>query len=113
MKNLNIEQGDEVRVDSATLPIANFAKFEPQSSDFLEISNPKAMLEVALRSFACLTAGDMVAVPYNDRIYELRVLETRPESAVNIIECDMEVSDFILKNNILTKYSVLEYHFFF
>ena len=33
----------------------------------------------------------MVAITYNDRIYELRVLETKPGNAVSIIECDMNV----------------------
>ncbi|ODM91662.1 Ubiquitin fusion degradation protein 1 [Orchesella cincta] len=91
MRNLMIDEGAMVQVESATLPVATFSKFEPQSSDFLEISNPKAMLENALRNFACLTAGDVIAIRYNDQVYEMRVLETRPGDAVNIIECDMNV----------------------
>ena len=34
---------------------------------------------------------DVVAITYNDRVYELRVLETKPGNAVSIIECDMNV----------------------
>lgn len=104
MRNLMIDQGDEVRVESAVLPVAIYAKFEPQSVEFYEISNPQAMLEYTLRNFACLTVGDMIAIQYNDRTYELRVLETRPGTAVNIIECDMEVREFLnlnFKNYIL------------
>lgn len=33
----------------------------------------------------------MVAITYNDKVYELRVLETKPGNAVSIIECDMNV----------------------
>ncbi len=51
----------------------------------------KAVLENALRNFACLTGGDVVAINYNDRVYELCVLETKPGNAVSIIECDMNV----------------------
>ena len=32
-----------------------------------------------------------MAITYNDRVYELRVLETKPGNAVSIIECDMNV----------------------
>jgi len=33
----------------------------------------------------------VVAITYNDRVYELKVLETKPGNAVSIIECDMNV----------------------
>ena len=89
-----IDEGETLTVESATLPVASYSKFEPQSPDFLDITNPKAMLENALRSFACLTSGDMIAIRYNSKLYELRVLETRPGPGVSIIECDMDVSHF-------------------
>ncbi|CAH8478205.1 unnamed protein product [Heterobilharzia americana] len=91
LKNLHLEEGGLVSVVSAALPVASFARFQPQSTDFLDISNPKAVLENALRDFACLTVGDVIAINYNERIYELKVLETKPKDAVTIIECDMSV----------------------
>ena len=33
----------------------------------------------------------MLAIKYNNKVYELLVLETKPEDAVSIIECDMQV----------------------
>lgn len=92
MHNLLLEEGDIVQIESVSLPVATFSKFKPQSPDFLEISNQKAVLENALRNFACLTTGDLVAIKYNSKIYELCVLETKPGNAVSIIECDMNVS---------------------
>jgi ubiquitin fusion degradation protein 1 len=91
MRNLLLEEGGLLQVESASLPVATFSKFEPQSEDFLDISNPKAVLENALRNFACLSTGDMIAIKYNDKVYELCVLETKPGRAVSIIECDMNV----------------------
>src|SRR5271167_4484891 len=91
MKNLGLQEGDFIRVVSATLPTATYAKFEPQSVDFLEISNPKAMLENSLRYFATLATGDVIGITYNDHLYELRVLETQPQAAICCIECDMKV----------------------
>lgn len=50
------------------------------------------MLENCLRNFSCLTTGDVIAIKYNSKAYELCVLETKPGNAVIIIECDMNVS---------------------
>lgn len=91
MRNLLLEEGSMVRVESTSLPVATFSKFQPQSVDFLDITNPKAVLENALRNFACLTTGDVIGIMYNNKLYELCVLETKPGSAVTIIECDMNV----------------------
>ncbi|KAK2193470.1 hypothetical protein NP493_12g03027 [Ridgeia piscesae] len=91
MRNLLLEEGSLVYLENISLPVATYAKFEPQSTEFLDITNPKAVLENALRIFACLTKGDMIAIKYNERIYELSVLETKPGNAVSIIECDMNV----------------------
>jgi len=91
MQNLLLGEGSPIQIESVTLPVASFSKFQPQSTDFLDISNPKAMLENALRHFACLTTGDTIAIRYNDKIYDLKVLETKPGAAVSIIECDMDV----------------------
>lgn len=91
MRNLLLEEGGLVEVENVSLQVATFAKFQPQSADFLDITNPKAVLENALRNFACLSQGDVLAIKYNDKIYELCVLETKPGQAVSIIECDMNV----------------------
>ncbi|CAH1394734.1 unnamed protein product [Nezara viridula] len=91
MMNLSLEEGGRVEVESASLPVATFSRFQPQCPDFLDIYNPKAVLENTLRGFACLTAGDIINIKYNQKNYELSVLETQPGDAVSIIECDMNV----------------------
>jgi len=91
MRHLLLSEGDELSVESVSLPTAKFVRFQPQSKDFLDISNPKAVLETALRNFNCLTKGDLIAINYLNRNYELCVLELKPADAVSIIECDMEV----------------------
>lgn len=96
-------------------------------------------LENALRNFACLTTGDVIAINYNEKvnqfiqiglaceydsilfyfywiplqmcffffqIYELRVMETKPDKAVSIIECDMNVRPATLSQTTM-KYCVV------
>lgn len=44
MQNLLLQEGDIVHVKNATLPKGTYAKLQPHTQDFLDISNPKAML---------------------------------------------------------------------
>ena len=81
-----------IELESVSLQTATYVKLQPQSEEFLDISNPKAVLERALRSFACLSVGDMIVINYNNKQYEMSVLELKPANAVSIIECDMNVS---------------------
>lgn len=91
MRNLLLDEGSLIQITNVSLPVATFTKFQPQSVDFLDIHDPKAVLEQALRNFACLTTGDVIAINYNNKTYELCVLKTLPGPAVNIFECDMNV----------------------
>jgi len=91
MRNLMMNEGDMIGIESVSLPVATFSKFQPSSPEFLDISNPKAVLENTLRNFACLTTGDVIAIKYNDKTFELTVLETKPGKAISVIECDMNV----------------------
>lgn len=91
MQNLLVEEGGMITVRNANLPNGTFVKFQPQTSDFLKISNPKAVLEATLRSFTCLTKGDTIAINYNDKTYYIDVLEVAPGDAIMIVETDVNV----------------------
>jgi len=55
MENLGVEHGCMVKCRSATLPKGNYVKLRPQAKSFLDIANPKAVLENTLRNFSALT----------------------------------------------------------
>lgn len=48
-------------------------------------------LEITLRSYSCLTVGDTIMVPYNDKKYYIDIVEAKPSPAVSVIETDCEV----------------------
>ncbi|KAF2669375.1 ubiquitin fusion degradation protein [Microthyrium microscopicum] len=89
MQTLVLEPGDLVQVQSTDLPLGTFIKLQPQDVSFLDISDPKAVLENAFRNFACLTTGDTFTFSYNDTTYSIAVLETKPENPKNAI-CTLE-----------------------
>lgn len=94
MQTLLLEPGDLVQIKSTDLPPGQFIKLQAQSTSFLDISDPKAVLENAFRNFSCLTKGDVFTFAYNDQVYEMGVLEAKPangKNAVSVLETDLEV----------------------
>jgi len=94
MKTLDIETGDLLQIKSTSLAPASLVKLQPQSTSFLDISDPKAVLENAFRNFATLTQGDIFSFEYNDTIYDVAVLEVKPTSekmGVSMLETDVSV----------------------
>ncbi|XP_030516494.1 ubiquitin fusion degradation protein 1 homolog [Rhodamnia argentea] len=91
MENLLLQEGDFVQVKNATLPKGTYVKLQPHTKDFLDISNPKAILETTLRNYSCLTTGDSIMVAYNNKKYYIDIVETKPSHAISIIETDCEV----------------------
>lgn len=91
MQNLNTTDGEKIQFKCVFLEKGNYVKLQPQTNDFLEISNPKAVLEAKLRYFTCLTKSDVIAIEYNNKIYWINVLEVKPGSAISIIDTDIDV----------------------
>lgn len=91
MENMLLQEGDVVRVKNVTLPKGTYVKLQPHTKDFLDISNPKAILETTLRNFSCLTTGDSIMVAYNNKKYYIDIVESKPANAISIIETDCEV----------------------
>lgn len=86
-----MDEGGLVAVKNVSLPKATFVKFRAQSVDFIEVSNPRALLEVSLRKFTCLTVGDTICIPYSGKKFYLDVREVQPNGAASIIETDCNV----------------------
>ncbi|EPZ34411.1 UFD1-domain-containing protein [Rozella allomycis CSF55] len=92
METLFLQEGQLISLENVTLPLGKFIKIQPQSIDFLDIHDPKAVLENSLRNFAALTQGDIISILYNQTVYELLLLEVQPSgSGICIHETDLEV----------------------
>ena len=94
MQTLQLDVGDMLQIKTTSLELARMVKLQPQSPAFLEISDPKAVLERAFRNFATLTQGDIFSFEYNGDVYDVAVLEVKPETpkmGVSMIETDVSV----------------------
>ncbi|KAF8798102.1 ubiquitin fusion degradation protein I [Phlegmacium glaucopus] len=92
MRTLRLNEGDPIRITGSELPKGKLVKLQAQSVHFLEISDPKAVLEQALRNFSALTQGDIIEISYNQIIFGLLVMETSPGGqGINVLDTDLEV----------------------
>ncbi|KAK9817963.1 hypothetical protein WJX72_004999 [[Myrmecia] bisecta] len=91
MQNLLLEEGDIVKIQSANLVKGSYVKLQPHTQDFLDITNPKAVLETTLRGYSCLTVGDCICLHYNNKRYYIDIVEAKPQNAISVIETDCEV----------------------
>ncbi|KAH7533827.1 uncharacterized protein LOC107416396 [Ziziphus jujuba] len=91
MNNMGFEQGGLAMIKNVNLVKGNYIKLQPHATDFIRLSDPKAVLERTLRGFSCLSAGDTIMIMYEGKKFYIDVLETKPEAAISIIETDCEV----------------------
>ncbi|PIL24208.1 transporter [Ganoderma sinense ZZ0214-1] len=92
MRTLRLEEGDPIRITGCELQKGKLVKLQAQTVDFLEISDPKAVLEQALRNFSALTQGDIIEISYNTIVFGLLVMETKPGGeGISVLDTDLEV----------------------
>lgn len=93
MDHLNLAEEEPIRLHGAALPKGKFVKLQPQELTFLELSDPKVVLEKALSNYVCLTVGDIIEISHQHINLKFQILETKPEEAkgINILNTDIEV----------------------
>jgi ubiquitin fusion degradation protein 1 len=91
MKMLNLKENDLVEIKNVSLPKATFIKFNPHNILFLQLEDPKSILEHYLPEYTCLTIGDTIVINHMDTEYYLDVVELKPETAVLINETNCEL----------------------
>jgi hypothetical protein len=78
MAGLCLQNGAIVDIKSATLRKGTYVKLQPHKTKFTTLSNPRIVLEKALRSFSCLTKGGTISIKHGTQTFLMDVLETKP-----------------------------------
>ena len=84
MKQLGIKAGEPCAVATACFPDCAFVKFQPHTSDFLDITDHYVVLTRTLEQMGGLTMGASIRVTDGKRTYLLDVLEVRGKSTSNV-----------------------------
>ena len=92
-RNMRIAEGEMIRIGYCKyLPKANFCKIRPHKTAFIELADPKTILEMELRKFVCLNLEDTITIEFNGKQYDLDIMELRPANnykAAVIIDTDL------------------------
>ena len=91
MQNLCVEENSLVSVKNVSLSTATFVKFRAQSCDFLEISNPRAVLEYTLRKYTLPDHWRRNLLAVLRSKYYLEVTEVQPSGKASIVECNVNI----------------------
>ena len=88
MNQLSLPEGKPLEIKSFSCPKAEFVKIKL----YRQVSDPKALLEVALRRFTCLNKNTTVTIPYVGEKLNFDVTETRPTDNICVtdVDCDFD-----------------------
>jgi ubiquitin fusion degradation protein 1 len=93
-EQLSIDGTVPVEIECASAPRGEFIKLLPQQKEFLDVENPKAELEAALRNYQVLSHGDTIELALEGEFKTMMftVVGIRPVGEViSIIDTDLEV----------------------
>lgn len=120
MEYLMLEQGSTVNLVYEAIPKGSYIKIRPHKTKFIELSNPKAVLEKHINiNYPTLTKDETISILYNDEIYYIDIVETKPVESINILNSDINLDfdkplDYVEppepeeKNEIISRSSVVK-----
>jgi ubiquitin fusion degradation protein 1 len=91
MNNLFLEEGSEIILRNVNLQKGKFVVLQPHETAFINLANPKAILEQELTNYSCLMKGDTINIHYNQKDYLIDIVECKPEDQICVVEADIEV----------------------
>ena len=92
MDNLMLEQGSKVTLVYESIPKGSYIKIKPHRTKFINLSNPKAVLEKHLNiNYPTLTKGETISINYNNEIYFIDIVETEPVESIKILNSDINL----------------------
>lgn len=60
--------------------VRHMIKLQPHQTKFIDMENPKAILEYQLRNFTCLHEGDTISIQVFKDKFEIDILEITPKN---------------------------------
>jgi ubiquitin fusion degradation protein 1 len=94
MEDLGIEEGSSVNIEYINPPSGCYLKLRPHSVDFINLSNPKAVLEhIMSNDYPVVTKGETIVINYKDmgKRYRIDVVDAKPSEVIKIINTDIQL----------------------
>lgn len=91
MNNLLVQEGSEIILRNVNLKKGSFIVIQPHETAFIDLSNPKAILEQELTNYTTLHKGDTININYGGRDYAIDIVETKPQDQICVVDTNIEV----------------------
>ena len=94
MEGLGLKEGNTVQVELSTPPDGSYIKLQPHKTEFIELPDPKALLEKALSlNYPVVTEGHTITIqnPDTNKVYHVDIVKTAPTSIIKIIDVNVNV----------------------
>ena len=91
MENLLIGEEDEILITSVSLQKGTHIELQPHKTAFIDLSNPKAILETELTNYSCLMEGDTINIHYQGFDFLIDVVKWLPDKQICVVEADLNV----------------------
>lgn len=93
MNSIGLDAGDEVLVTQKTnIPKGEYIKIKPFETAFIELSNPKVVLEKCISEhYPILSLGEVISLKFNKKEYHIEIIATKPGTVIQTTNCDINV----------------------
>lgn len=91
---MKLSEGEMLRLGLVTyLEKGNYIKIRPHKTEFIDLPDPKAILEHHLRNFVCVTLNETISISILGKEYLLDILELKPKTQYNaVVLVDTDIS---------------------
>ncbi|ORC85552.1 putative ubiquitin fusion degardation protein [Trypanosoma theileri] len=95
---LMLQPGDTVSLETCVLPPGKLIKLRPQQMSFIQLSDPKHVLEMHLSQYPVLTKGTSIVLQYLDREFIIDVIDITDENdrsveAISTVRADAQATE--------------------
>ena len=93
LERLHLNDGEAAIVKQVKdIPLGAYIKIKPYEKAFIELSDPKAVLERFIsRNYPILSKGEVIIIDHVDTQYHIEVVECKPETTIQTTNCDINV----------------------
>lgn len=94
MQDLSVDEGEEIEIQLACLVNGSYIKLRPHKTKFIELSDPKAVLEKYLSlDYPVVTKGHTIVINYKDidEQFYIDIVDCEPADTIKIINTDVNV----------------------
>ena len=94
MEDLGIQEGSQVSIEYINPPQGSYLKLKPHETAFINLSNPKVVLEqIMSKDYPIVSKGETIVINYKDinKTFRIDVVDCQPAEIIKIIDTDVNL----------------------